>query len=82
MSPRGRRSSERRAAAPIAAKISRKRDDENWLAHSLIYQSGALGDPSYESHFDKKVDLSLWEAEKAEGVPEEQQKFRPVERVY
>ena len=58
------------------------RDDENWLAHSLIYQKGEMSDPAYEAHFDKKVDLSLWEAEIAEGVPQDQQKFRPVERVY
>ena len=60
----------------------KNRDDENWLAHSLITQSGALSDPAYEAHFDKKVDLSLWEAEVEAGIPEDQQKFRPVERVY
>ena len=58
------------------------RDDENWMAHSLITHDGNLGDPSYEVSFDKKVDLSLWEAEIEQGVPEEQQKFRPKERVY
>ncbi len=60
----------------------KKRDDENWLAHSLITQRGEMSDPSYEAHFDKKVDLSLWEAEIEEGLPEEQQKFKPIERVY
>jgi len=60
----------------------KKRDDENWLAHSLIYQQGEMNAPSYEAHFDKKVDLSLWEAEKEAGAPEDQQRFRPVERVY
>ena len=60
----------------------KKRDDENWLAHSLIYQEGALSDPSYVAHFDKKVDLSLWEAEIAAGLPVDQQKFKPKERVY
>ena len=58
------------------------RDDENWMAHSLITHDGNLGDPSYEVSFDKKVDLSLWEAEIKQGVPEDQQKFRPKERVY
>ncbi len=60
----------------------KKRDDKNWLVHSLIYQTGAMSDPAYEARFDKKVDLSLWEAEIEEGAPEDQQKFRPVERVY
>ena len=58
------------------------RDDENWMAHSLITHDGNLGDPSYKVSFDKKVDLSLWEAEIKQGVPEDQQKFRPKERVY
>ena len=60
----------------------KKRDDENWLAHSLIAQDGNLANPTYAVSFDKPVDLSLWEAEKAEGVPVDQQKFRPKERVY
>ena len=60
----------------------KKRDDENWLAHSLIAQDGNLANPTYAVSFDKPVDLSLWEAEKAEGVPDDQQKFRPKERVY
>ena len=60
----------------------KNRDDENWMAHSLIYQQGNSADPSFEANFDKKVDLSLWEEEIEAGVPEEQQKFRPIERVY
>ncbi len=60
----------------------KQRDDENWLAHSLITQQGSTSDPTYEAHFDKKVDLSLWEAEIEEGLPEERQKFKPIERVY
>ena len=60
----------------------KQRDDENWLAHSLISQRGSTSDPTYEAHFDKKVDLSLWEAEIEEGLPEERQKFKPIERVY
>ena len=58
------------------------RDDENYLVHSLISHDGNLTDPSYSINLDKKVDLSLWEAEIEQGVPEEQQKFRPKERVY
>ena len=60
----------------------KKRDDENWLAHSLIAHNGNLANPTYAVSFDKAVDLSLWEAEKAQGVPDDQQKFRPKERVY
>ena len=58
------------------------RDDENYLAHSLIGHDGNLSEPSYDVNFDKKVDLSLWEEEVAQGVPEDQQKFRPKVRVY
>ena len=58
------------------------RDDENWLAHSLIHHDGELANPKYQVNFDKSVDLSLWEAEKEQGVPEDEQKFRPIERVY
>ncbi len=58
------------------------RDDENWLAHSLVTQDGNWAEPSYQANFDKPVDLSLWEEEKARGLPEEDQKFRPIERVY
>ena len=58
------------------------RDDENWMAHSLIAGDGDLADPSYTVSFDKPVDLSLWQEEIENGVPDEQQKFRPRERVY
>lgn len=60
----------------------KERDDENWLAHSLISHDGALADPSYTVSFDKPVDLSLWEEEVAQGLPEDKQKFRPKARVY
>ncbi len=60
----------------------KQRDDQNWLAHSLIYQNGAPSSPSFETNFNKKVDLSLWEAEVEQGIPEDEQKFRPKERVY
>ena len=60
----------------------KQRDDENWMAHSLIHHDGNMGEPSYDTSFDKKVDLSLWEAEVEQGVPEDQQRFRPKERVY
>ena len=60
----------------------KQRDDENWMAHSLIHHDGNTANPSYETSFDKKVDLSLWEAEVEQGVPEDQQRFRPKERVY
>ncbi len=60
----------------------KERDDENWLAHSLISHDGALADPSYTVSFDKPVDLSLWEEEIAQGLPEDKQKFRPKARVY
>ncbi len=58
------------------------RDDEHWMAHSLVLHDGRLDNPAYEVNFDKRVDLSLWEEEIAKGVPEERQKFRPIERVY
>ena len=58
------------------------RDDENYLAHSLIGHDGNLAQPSYAVNFDKKVDLSLWEEEIEQGLPADQQKFRPKERVY
>ncbi|MCY4071832.1 MAG: succinate dehydrogenase flavoprotein subunit [Chloroflexi bacterium] len=60
----------------------KERDDENWLAHSLISHDGALAEPSYTVSFDKPVDLSLWEEEIAQGVPEDKQQFRPKARVY
>ncbi|MCY3781138.1 MAG: succinate dehydrogenase flavoprotein subunit [Chloroflexi bacterium] len=58
------------------------RDDENWMAHSLVSHDGNLAAPSYAVSFEKSVDLSLWEEEVAQGIPEAQQKFRPIERVY
>ena len=60
----------------------KQRDDENWMAHSLIAHDGDLAQPSYSVSFDKAVDLSLWQAEIEQGVPAEKQKFRPIERVY
>ena len=60
----------------------KERDDENWMVHSLISHNGNLADPSYLVSFDKPVDLSLWEEEIAQGVPEDKQKFRPKARVY
>ena len=58
------------------------RDDENWMKHSLVSHDGDLVNPAYAVNFDKSVDLSLWEEEIAQGIPEDQQKFRPKERVY
>ena len=60
----------------------KERDDENWLAHSLISHDGALAQPSYAVSFDKPVDLSLWQEEIARDLPEDEQKFRPKPRVY
>ncbi len=60
----------------------KERDDENWMVHSLISHNGKLADPSYTVSFDKPVDLSLWEEEIAQGIPEDKQKFRPKARVY
>lgn len=60
----------------------KERDDENWMAHSLISHDGAIADPSYTVSFEKQVDLSLWEEEIAQGVPEDKQRFRPKARVY
>ena len=60
----------------------KERDDENWMAHSLISHDGQLASPSYAVSFDKPVDLSLWEEEIAQGLPEDKQKFRPKARVY
>ena len=59
-----------------------KRDDERYLSHSLAHQSGGWTNPDYEINFEKPVDLSLWEEEKAQGVSDDEQKFRPRERVY
>ena len=60
----------------------KERDDENWMAHSLISHDGAIADPSYTVSFEKPVDLSLWEEEIAQGLPEDKQRFRPKARVY
>lgn len=60
----------------------KQRDDDSWLAHSLVYHDGNLKTPSYTLNFDKAVDLSLWEAEKEQGIPADEQKFRPKPRVY
>ncbi|MCY4145779.1 MAG: succinate dehydrogenase flavoprotein subunit [Chloroflexi bacterium] len=59
-----------------------QRDDENYLAHSLAHHDGDWAAPNIQTSFDKKVDLSLWEAEIAQGIAADQQKFRPKERVY
>ena len=58
------------------------RDDENWMVHTLVNHDGNLQNPTYSMNLDKKVDLSLWEEEKAQGLPEDKQKFRPKARVY
>ena len=58
-----------------------ERDDESWMVHSLIQMAGAAGQQMSLSH-DKAVDFSLWEAEKARGIPEDEQHFKPRPRVY
>jgi len=58
------------------------RDDENWMVHTLVNHDGNLQNPTYSMNLDKKVDLSLWEEEKAQNLPEDKQKFRPKARVY
>lgn len=58
------------------------RDDENWMVHTLVQHDGNLPNPTYTMNLDKKVDLSLWEEEKAQNLPEDKQKFRPKARVY
>jgi succinate dehydrogenase / fumarate reductase, flavoprotein subunit len=58
------------------------RDDENWLVHTLATHDGDLQKPSYSMNFDKKVDVSLWDEEKAQDIPDDEQKFRPKTRVY
>jgi len=57
----------------------KRRDDDNWMVHTLAYLQD---DGSYTINTDKKVDMSLWEDEQERGVPTEEQKFRPKERVY
>jgi succinate dehydrogenase / fumarate reductase, flavoprotein subunit len=58
------------------------RDDENWMVHTLVNHDGDLQNPTYSMNLDKKVDVSLWEEEKAQGLSEDKQKFRPKPRVY
>lgn len=79
------------AQSAIARKESRgahsredykKRDDQNWMVHTLAHHDGNLENPTYTMNFDKKVDLSLWEEEKKQGIADDKQKFRPKERVY
>ena len=36
-----------------------KRDDENWLVHTLIYREGQARDPKFTLNIKKKVDRSL-----------------------
>jgi len=36
-----------------------KRDDENWLVHTLIYREGSARDPKFTLNTKKKVDRSL-----------------------
>ncbi|MCB9460772.1 MAG: succinate dehydrogenase flavoprotein subunit [Anaerolineaceae bacterium] len=58
------------------------RDDESWMVHTLVYQTGGEQESDYRVTAEKPVDLSLWDEEKAEGLPEDKQKFRPKKRVY
>jgi succinate dehydrogenase / fumarate reductase, flavoprotein subunit len=55
----------------------KKRDDENYLVHTLAYRECAEpyceGQPEYRLNMDKKVDMSL---------AQEDQRFMPKERVY
>ncbi len=51
----------------------KQRDDENWMVHTLAYREGSDDDPSYRLDTSKKVDLSL---------AEEDERFKPKERVY
>jgi len=50
-----------------------KRNDAEWLVHTLIYQEGDLQKPAYRINTEKKVDLSL---------AAEDARFAPKERVY
>lgn len=50
-----------------------KRDDENWLVHTLVFREGDAQNPNYRINTDKVVDLSL---------AEEDERFKPKERVY
>jgi len=51
----------------------KKRDDENWLVHTLITRTGDQTNPQYQINTSKKVDMSL-----AEKDPQ----FKPKERKY
>ncbi len=55
-----------------------ERDDQNWLVHSLISRDG----DQLTLRHDKAVDFSLWEEEKARGIAEDEQHFKPRPRVY
>jgi len=55
-----------------------ERDDQNWLVHSLISRDG----DQLALRHDKAVDFSLWEEEKARGIAEDEQHFKPRPRVY
>ena len=50
-----------------------KRNDAEWLVHTLVYQEGDLQSPTYRINTEKKVDLSLAETD---------ERFKPKERVY
>jgi succinate dehydrogenase / fumarate reductase flavoprotein subunit len=50
-----------------------KRNDAEWLVHTLVYQEGDLQSPTYRINTEKKVDLSLAEVD---------ERFKPKERVY
>lgn len=50
-----------------------KRDDKNWLVHTLVCRSGETTTPQYTVNTAKKVDLSLSETDS---------RFVPKERVY
>lgn len=57
-----------------------QRDDENWMVHTLVKWQDGSKKLAYTT--DKKVNTDLWDQEKAEGLPEKEQKFRPKPRVY
>lgn len=53
-----------------------KRDDENWLVHTLIFRDQCeidVKEPTYRLNTDKAVDMSLYEVD---------ERFKPKERVY
>lgn len=54
----------------------KKRDDENYLVHTLVYRNASeihVSAPEYRLNMDKKVDMSL---------ADEDPRFLPKERVY